>query len=87
MMHETAETSREWDRTRYAEDMKKDNSSPAIRQRDRKALLGNMMRSERFFTMFDDCLAMQNAWKTSGRRFSIGYTLRYAPHYIKIHEI
>lgn len=34
-----------------------------------------------------DCLAMREAWKKSGRLFSIGFTLRYSPHYRKIKEL
>ena len=34
-----------------------------------------------------DCLSMRAAWKKSGRRFSIGFTLRYSPHYRRIREI
>ncbi|PCJ52563.1 MAG: oxidoreductase [Planctomycetota bacterium] len=35
----------------------------------------------------DDCIAMKEAWKEGGRLFSIGFTLRYSPHYDKIKEI
>ncbi len=35
----------------------------------------------------EDCLAMQAAWKASGRLFTIGFTLRYSPHYRRIREI
>ena len=45
----TADTEAEWDRTRYSKDPKKDNSSPEMRQRSRKALLGNMMRSRQYY--------------------------------------
>ncbi len=38
-------------------------------------------------TTWDDCLAMRRAWLQSGRRFSIGFTLRYSPHYRKVHEL
>lgn len=34
-----------------------------------------------------DCLAMRDAWRTSGKLFSIGFTLRYSPHYRRIKEI
>ncbi len=34
-----------------------------------------------------DCLAMRNAWKKSGKLFSIGFTLRYSPHYRRIKEL
>lgn len=35
----------------------------------------------------EDCLAMREAWKASGKMFSIGFTLRYSPHYRRIKEI
>lgn len=35
-------------------------------------------------TNLEDCLAICRAWKKSGRLFSIGFTLRYSPHYRKI---
>ena len=35
----------------------------------------------------DDCLAMRKAWKAAGTQFSIGFTLRYSPHYRRIKEI
>lgn len=38
-------------------------------------------------TTLKDCLAMQNAWKKSGRRFAIGFTLRYSAHYWKLKEL
>ncbi|QHI69412.1 Gfo/Idh/MocA family protein [Tichowtungia aerotolerans] len=38
-------------------------------------------------TTFEDCVAMRNAWKESGRQFVIGFTLRYSPHYRKIKEL
>ncbi len=34
-----------------------------------------------------DCLAMRDAWQTSGLKFNIGFTLRYSPHYRKIKEL
>ncbi len=34
-----------------------------------------------------DCLAMRNAWKSSGKMFTIGFTLRYSPHYRRMKEI
>jgi len=34
-----------------------------------------------------DCLAMRDAWQASGKMFSIGFTLRYSPHYRHIKEI
>jgi predicted dehydrogenase len=37
-------------------------------------------------TTFEDTLAMQRAWESSGCRFVIGFTLRYSPHYMKLHE-
>ena len=38
-------------------------------------------------TNLDDCVAMARAWKKSGRLFSIGFTLRYSPHYRKVREL
>ncbi len=38
-------------------------------------------------TNINDCLAMCRAWKKSGRKFNIGFTLRYSPHYRKIKEL
>jgi len=38
-------------------------------------------------TTLEDCVAMRNAWKESGRQFVIGFTLRYSPHYRKIKEL
>lgn len=35
----------------------------------------------------DDCLAMKKAWKTSGKLFTIGFTLRYSPHYRQIKKL
>lgn len=35
----------------------------------------------------DECVEMLTAWKKSGKLFNIGFTLRYSPHYRKIHEI
>ena len=34
-----------------------------------------------------DCLAMRDAWQASGKLFTIGFTLRYSPHYRRIKEI
>lgn len=34
-----------------------------------------------------DCLAMRDAWRASGRMFTIGFTLRYSPHYRRLKEI
>ncbi len=38
-------------------------------------------------TTTDDCLAILKAWRESGRIFSMGFTLRYSPHYDRIKEI
>ncbi len=38
-------------------------------------------------TSVEDCLAMLAAWKRSGLKFNIGFTLRYSPHYRKIKEL
>lgn len=38
-------------------------------------------------TSFDDCVAMHDAWKKSGKLFAIGFTLRYSPHYRKLKEL
>ena len=38
-------------------------------------------------TTFEDCVAMREAWKKSGKQFAIGFTLRYSPHYRKIREL
>jgi len=35
----------------------------------------------------EDCVAMRDAWKKSGKIFTIGFTLRYSPHYQRIKEI
>ncbi len=35
----------------------------------------------------DDCLDMRRAWQESGKMFSIGFTLRYSPHYRRMKEI
>lgn len=35
----------------------------------------------------EDCLRMREAWRRSGRMFSLGFTLRYSPHYRKIREV
>lgn len=35
----------------------------------------------------EDCLAMREAWRASGRAFTIGYTLRYSPMYRKVQEL
>jgi len=38
-------------------------------------------------TNFEDCLAMEQAWKKSGKNFVIGFTLRFSPHYRKLKEL
>lgn len=38
-------------------------------------------------TSIEDCIAMRDAWRKSGRQFAIGFTLRYSPHYRKIKEL
>ncbi|MBD3240478.1 MAG: gfo/Idh/MocA family oxidoreductase [Chitinivibrionales bacterium] len=38
-------------------------------------------------TTVDDCLAMYRAWRASGRMFTIGFTLRYSPHYRAVHKL
>jgi len=38
-------------------------------------------------TTVEDCLAMREAWQAAGTLFSIGFTLRYSPHYRRIKEI
>lgn len=38
-------------------------------------------------TTVEDCVAMRTAWRKSGRLFSIGFTLRYSPHYQRVKEI
>ena len=35
----------------------------------------------------EECIRIWHAWKKSGKRFMIGFTLRYSPHYRKIAEI
>jgi predicted dehydrogenase len=35
----------------------------------------------------DQCLKIRDAWRSSGRKFTIGFTLRYSPHYRRIKEI
>ncbi|HOF86556.1 MAG TPA: Gfo/Idh/MocA family oxidoreductase [Armatimonadota bacterium] len=35
-------------------------------------------------TTLPDCLAMYDAWQRSGKMFTIGFTLRYSPHYLRI---
>ena len=38
-------------------------------------------------TSLADATAMCRAWRTSGRQFAIGFTLRYSPHYRRIREL
>jgi len=38
-------------------------------------------------TTIEDCLAMRAGWRQAGTQFMIGFTLRYSPHYRKIHEL
>ena len=38
-------------------------------------------------TTLEDCVAMQEAHARAGTQFSIGFTLRYSPHYRKVREI
>jgi predicted dehydrogenase len=38
-------------------------------------------------TTLEDCLAIRDAWRRSGRTFCLGFVLRYSPHYQKIREI
>lgn len=38
-------------------------------------------------TNLDDCLAMRKAWLGSGKLFTIGFTLRFSPHYRRIKEV
>jgi len=35
----------------------------------------------------EDGLRIREAWRRSGRMFSLGFTLRYSPHYRKVHDI
>jgi predicted dehydrogenase len=35
----------------------------------------------------DECVSINRAWQQSGTTFSIGYTLRYSPHYQKMKEL
>ena len=34
-----------------------------------------------------ECVAMEQAWKRSGKQFHIGFTLRYSPHYRKLRAL
>ena len=38
-------------------------------------------------TTLEDCRRMKDAWKQSGKLLSIGFTLRYSPHYRRIKEL
>lgn len=38
-------------------------------------------------TTLEDCRAIHQCWRESGRMFNIGLTLRYSPHYRKIKEL
>ncbi len=38
-------------------------------------------------TTLDDCVAMYDAWKASASLFTIGFTLRYSPHYRAIKQM
>ena len=38
-------------------------------------------------TTLEECLAMRDAWRESGRQFVIGFTLRYSPHYRKLKQL
>jgi predicted dehydrogenase len=38
-------------------------------------------------TTLDDCLAIREAWRRSGRHFILGFTLRFSPHYRSIREL
>ena len=38
-------------------------------------------------TTLEDCLAMRDAWRDSGKKFVIGFTLRYSPHYRRLYEL
>ena len=38
-------------------------------------------------TNLADCVAMQDAWRRSGKLFNIGFTLRYSGHYRKIKQL
>ncbi len=38
-------------------------------------------------TNLEDCLEMHRAWQRSGRMFTIGFTLRYSPHYRTIRRL
>lgn len=38
-------------------------------------------------TNLEDCLAMRDAWRRSGKQFVIGFTLRYSPHYRRLKQL
>jgi predicted dehydrogenase len=38
-------------------------------------------------TTLEDCLAIRNAWRASGRVFSLGFVLRYSAHYQAVREL
>ena len=38
-------------------------------------------------TSVQDCLDVRNAWRDSGRSFTMGFTLRYSPHYREVQRI
>ncbi|HKI74698.1 MAG TPA: Gfo/Idh/MocA family oxidoreductase [Pseudomonadales bacterium] len=38
-------------------------------------------------TTLDECLAMRDAWRQSGKQFVIGFTLRYSPHYRRLSQL
>jgi len=37
-------------------------------------------------TTFEDCVAIRDAWRASDRLFSVGFVLRYSPHYQRLRE-
>lgn len=38
-------------------------------------------------TTLPDCLAIRDAWNASGRSFTIGFTLRYSPHFVRLKKM
>lgn len=38
-------------------------------------------------TTLEDCIAMREAHQRTGRRFFIGFTLRYSPHYTRLQQL
>lgn len=38
-------------------------------------------------TTLNDCMAMKKAWQGTNLKFSVGFTLRYSPHYRKIKQL